>query len=104
MGALVWQAAEKAPRANITRSCNLGRLQRAEEQMGLQELYAVLAQPRIDLDCPRALRGSLSEAIEWSLATPGALLHRTIQVRLVSSTWGGQAEPSWKAMPLAGCV
>ena len=46
----------------------------------LQELYAVLSQPRIDLDCPRALEGNLSDAIAWSLRTPGALLHRTIQV------------------------
>ena len=45
-----------------------------------QELYAVLSHPRIDLDCPRALEGSLSDAIAWSLRTPGALLQRTIQV------------------------
>ena len=52
----------------------------------------MLSHPRIDLDCPRALEGSLCDAIAWSLCTPGALLHRTIQVlwphQVPAGRWG----------------
>ena len=53
----------------------------------MQELYAILAQPRIDLDVPRAHEGSLVDAIAFSLRTPGALLHSTIQVGQVGGAF-----------------
>ena len=55
-----------------------------------QALYQLLAaNPCIDLDIPRAQEGSLAEAITRSLRTPGALLHRTIEVgsALITKPW-----------------
>ena len=48
----------------------------------VQGMYEQLCQPHMQLDWPPSLQGTLAEAIRHSLNTPGALLHRTLQVRL----------------------
>ena len=60
----------------------------------------MLAQPRIDLDVPRAHEGSLVDAIALSLSTPGALLHKTIEVRSWAQT--AKLDTCLSSMPAKG--